>query len=97
MVLLCQTYIEKVGKALLLPVLSVMNILKEKKRGGVKLPLVVVMKKMNTREEGNEVPSDGYYEENNQKIKVGTLFPLTVVVKNVKKIDKRKSSPWWLL
>jgi len=32
-VLLCQTYIEKVGKALLLPVLSVMNILKEKKGG----------------------------------------------------------------
>jgi hypothetical protein len=55
------------------------------------------MKKMNTREEGNKVLSDGYYEENNQKIKVGTLFPLMVVVKNVKKTDKRKSSPWWLL
>lgn len=58
---------------------------------------MVVMKKMNTREEGNKVLSDGYYEENNQKIKVGTLFPLMVVVKNVKKTDKRKSSPWWLL
>ncbi len=49
-VYLCQTYIEKVGRTLLLLILSVTNIDIEKKMGGIKLLLVVVMKKTNTRE-----------------------------------------------
>jgi len=40
----------------------------QKKKDGAKLPLVVVMKKMDTKERGKQsFPFDGYYGNNNQK------------------------------
>jgi hypothetical protein len=48
----------------------------QKKKDGAKLPLVVVVKKMDTKERGKQsFPFDGHYEDNNQKKMGGSKAP----------------------
>jgi hypothetical protein len=66
----------------------------QKKKDGAKLPLVVVMKKMDTKERGKQsFPFDGYYGNNNQKKRGGTKLPSVAGMNKKTNMRERRSKP----